>query len=135
MSSIPEEYHDLFKRDLVAHYSSLTPDGTPFVRPVWIDYEPDADRVIVNTRRGTEKERNARRDPRVGVAVDDTDHFYRFVSVQGEVDEITEDGADEHIDRLARRYMDVDGYPTDEEDRPRVQIRIRPTRVVTSETE
>lgn len=132
MSSIPEQYRDLFERDLVAHFSTLMPDGTPFVRPVWIDYDAGDDRVIVNTERGSQKERNARRDPKVGVSVDDTDHFYRYVSVQGEVEEITEEGAREHIDELTRRYLGREEWGDHEEDRPRVQIRIRPTEVVTA---
>lgn len=132
MSSIPEAYRDLFGRDLVAHFSTLMPDGTPFVRPVWIDYDPDADRVLVNTERGSQKERNARRNPKVGVSVDDTDHFYRFISVRGEVTEITEEGAVEHIDELTRRYLGREEWTDHKEDRPRVKILIRPDEVVTS---
>jgi PPOX class probable F420-dependent enzyme len=133
MPSIPEAYQDLFARDLVAHFSTLMPDGTPFVRPVWIDYDPEADRVLVNTERGGQKERNARRNPKVGVSVDDTDHFYRFISVRGEVTEITRDGAVEHIHRLTQRYLGREKWTDFKEDRPRVQIRIRPDEVVTSD--
>ena len=127
MASIPESFHDLFERETFAHFATMMPDGTPQVTPVWVDYDPDADRVLVNTARGRQKEQNASRNPKVGLSMVDPDDPYRFVSVRGEVDELTEDGAVEHINQLARRYMDVEEYPgLEDEEGARVQIRIRP---------
>ena len=101
--------------------------------PVWVDYEESADRILVNTARGRRKERNVEANPKVGVSILDPDDPYRYCSVRGVVTEVTEDGAVEHIDELARRYMDVDEYPNHgEEQGPRVVIRIRPDNVVTS---
>jgi hypothetical protein len=60
----------------------------------------------------------------------DPDDPYRYLSVTGEVEEITTDGAREHIDELARRYMDVDEYPN-EIQTERIVLRIRPDDVVT----
>ena len=127
MASIPESFHDLFERETYAHFATVMPDGTPQVTPVWVDYDVEADRVLVNTARGRQKEQNASRDPKVGLSMVDPDDPYRFVSIRGEVDELTEEGAVEHINELARRYMDVEEYPgLDEEEGARVQIRIRP---------
>lgn len=133
MATIPEEYHDLFERETFAVFGTLMPAGTPQMTPVWIDRETvdGEDRVLVNTARGRLKERNVTRDPKVGVCVMDPDDPYRYVSVRGEAAEVTEEGAVEHIDQLARRYMDVERYPNHgEEQGPRVLVKIRPDRVV-----
>ncbi|WP_115862725.1 PPOX class F420-dependent oxidoreductase [Halorussus litoreus] len=132
MESIPESFHDLFERETFASFATLMADGTPQVTPVWIDRD-ESGHVLVNTARGRLKERNVERDSKVGLCVMDPDDPYRYVSVRGEVVEVTEDGAVEQIDELARRYMDVEEYPNHgEEGGPRVIIRIRPDRVVTS---
>ncbi|WP_135805301.1 PPOX class F420-dependent oxidoreductase [Halorussus marinus] len=131
MEEIPDAFSDLFERETFASFATLMPDGTPQVTPVWID--EDDGHLLVNTARGRRKERNVERDPEVGVCVLDPDDPYRYVSVRGEVVAVTEDGAGDHIDALARRYMDVEEYPHHgEESGPRVIVRIRPDRVVTS---
>ncbi|ELZ11411.1 putative F420-dependent enzyme [Natrinema thermotolerans DSM 11552] len=129
MASIPEEFHDLFEKETFAHVATLTSEGLPHVTPVWIDYDAADDRLLINTERGRQKERNVRNNPGVGISMTDPDDPYRFLSVIGEVEEITTDGARAHIDELARRYQDVDEYqPTIETER--VILRIRPDRVL-----
>lgn len=133
MGSIPESHHDFFERETFAQFATVMPDGTPHVTPVWIDYDPSADRLLVNTARGRRKERNVRKNPKVGLSVLDPEDPYRYVSARGRVTEVTEEGAVEHINALARRYFDVDEYPNHGEERgPRVIIRIRPDHVVTA---
>ena len=128
---IPDSHLDIFESEAFAHLSTVMPDGTPQVTPVWVDHE-DGEDVLVNTARGRRKERNIARDPKVGLSVCDPDDPYRYVSVRGEA-ELTEEGADDHIDELARRYMDVDEYPgRDEEDGARVIVRIPTDDVVTN---
>ena len=135
VTSIPAEFQDLFERETYAHFATMMPDGTPQVTPVWVDYDPDADRVLVNTARGRQKAKNASRNPKVGLSMVDPENPYRFLSVRGEVCELTEEGAVAHINDLAERYMGVEEYPNlDEEDGARVQIRIRPESVVASES-
>ncbi|MFB6111033.1 MAG: PPOX class F420-dependent oxidoreductase [Halobacteriaceae archaeon] len=130
-ASIPAEFTGLFEQKSFAHFATVMPDGTPQVTPVWVDH--DGDDVLVNTARGRQKERNVTRNPRVGVSVLDPEDPYRYVSIRGEVVEVTEDGAVDHIDTLAQRYMGVEEYPHHgEEGGPRVIIRIRPHRVITS---
>lgn len=131
METIPESFHDLFERKSFGNFATVMPDGTPQVTPVWVDY--DGDHVLVNTARGRQKERNVRQNPKVGISVFDPEDPYRYVSVRGEVDEVTEDGAVEHINELAQRYMGQEEYPNLGEERGgRVLIKIRPDRVVTS---
>jgi PPOX class probable F420-dependent enzyme len=104
MESVPAEYHDLFEKPTIAHLSTLLPDGSPHSAPVWIDYDADADRVLVNTERERRKEKNVRQDPRVALSMTDPDDPYRMLALRGEVAETTTEGAREHIDDLARRY-------------------------------
>ncbi|MFB6072301.1 MAG: PPOX class F420-dependent oxidoreductase [Halobacterium sp.] len=130
MAEIPESYHDLFEKQSFLSLGTLTPDGVPHVTPVWVDHNPDAGHLLVNTARGRRKERNLRADDRVGGCVLDPEDPYRYLGFQGEVVELTTEGAVEHIDELAARYMGVDEYPHHgEEDGERVLVRIEPTRV------
>jgi PPOX class probable F420-dependent enzyme len=129
MTTIPEEFRDLFDRPTFAHVATVMPDGTPHVTPVWIDYDPDENYVLVNTERGRQKERNISRNPRVGVSMTDPDDPYRALSILGEVAEVTTEGAREHIDELARRYTDADEYQNPIETE-RVLVCIRPERVM-----
>lgn len=128
MDAVPEEFRDLFERETFAHLTTLMPDGSPHAVPVWID--ADGDDLLVNTVRGTRKERNARRDDRVALSMIDPDDPHRLLSVRGSVVEITDEGARAHIDALARRYLDEETY---DDERPRVVLRIRPEHVVARE--
>jgi PPOX class probable F420-dependent enzyme len=128
---IPESHLDIFESESFAHFSTLMPDGTPHVTPVWVGHE-DAEYVLVNSARGRQKVANVERDPKVGLSVTDPEDPYRYVSVRGEA-ELVDEGAVEHIDELARRYMDVDEYPHHgEESGPRVIVRIPTDRLVTN---
>ncbi len=128
MASIPDDFEDLFEKQTFAHVTTILPDETLHSTAVWIDYDAEADRLLVNTERERRKTKNARNDPRVAVSMTDPDNPYRMLSVTGEVDEITTDGAREHIDELAQRYMGEDEYPNPIESE-RVIISIEPTEV------
>lgn len=130
-AEIPEEFHGLLTEERTyATLTTMLPDGLPHNTVVWIDYDPDANRVLVNTERGRQKERNVRNDPRAGVLAPDPGSWFRWISVAGEVDEVTEDGAREHIDALARRYTDADAYQRSVRT-SRVILKLRPEHVVT----
>lgn len=122
-----EKYRDLFDKRAFAHLATLMPDGSPQVTPVWVDF--DGAYVVVNTARGRQKDRNLRRDGRVAIEIQDPDNPYRYVEIRGRVAEVTEEGADESIDRLAFKYT---GSPTYQFRRPgerRVIYKIRPEKV------
>lgn len=130
MESIPAAFADLFERKTVAHLATVMPDGTPQVTPVWIDRDEDG-YVLVNTARNRQKERNVRQNEKVGVSIPDPEDPYRYLSIRGEVEDVTADGAVEHIDELTRRYFEREEYPHHgEEVGERVILRIRPDRVV-----
>ena len=109
-SAIPEKYRDLFSKRAFASLGTLMPDGHPQVTPVWCDLEGDY--VLFNSAKGRQKDRrNVRRDPHVALAIIDPDNPYRYLEIRGRVVEITEQGADEHIDKMAKKYLGVDKYP------------------------
>jgi len=124
MATIPEQYHDLFEKATYAHVTTMLPDGRPHTTPVWIDYDADDDRLLVNTERQRRKTKNVEQDPTVSVSMTDPEDPYRFLSVTGEVDDVTTEGAREHIDELAARYMGKAEYPNPIESE-RVFLRIR----------
>ncbi|MBV9572956.1 MAG: PPOX class F420-dependent oxidoreductase [Acidobacteriales bacterium] len=122
--AIPEKYRDLFSKRAFAHLSTLMSDGSPQVTPVWCDL--DGDQVIINSAKGRQKDRNIRRDPRVALAIMDPDNPYRYLELRGRVVEITEQGADAHIDKLAKKYLGVDKYPYRQGNEIRVMYKIQP---------
>lgn len=124
MAAIPEQFQDLFQKKSFAHLATLMPDGTPQVTPVWCDF--DGENVIVNSAKGRQKDKNMRRDPRVTLAISDPDNPYRYLEVRGRIAEITEEGADEHIDRMAQKYMGVEKYPMRAPDEVRVLYKVAP---------
>lgn len=129
MSPIPESHRDLLTGTNFAHVSTIQPGGEPQVSPVWIDLEGDV--VVFNTALGRQKSRNLDRDPRVALSVHDQANPYRYIQVRGTVVEKVTDGADAHIDALAKRYLGVDRYPGHEAGVERVIYKIRPERVQT----
>ncbi len=122
--AIPEKYVDLFQKRAFGNLATLMPDGHPQVTPVWCDF--DGTHVLVNSARGRRKDRNVRRDPRVAISIVDPDNPYRYLEVRGRVVEVTEQGADEHIDRLAKKYLNLDKYPYRRPGEVRVLYKIKP---------
>ena len=127
--SIPDKYRDLFTKRAFASLATLMPDDSPQVTPGWVDLEGDL--VLVNTAKGRQKDKNMRRDPRVALAIIDPDNPYRYLEIRGRIAEITEDGADAHIDRMAKKYLGVDKYPYRQPTETRVIFKIRAERVST----
>ena len=122
--AIPDKYRDLFNKRAFASLGNLMPDGRPQVTPVWVDL--DGDYVIFNSAKGRQKDRNVRRDPRVALAIIDPDNPYRYLEIRGRVVEITEEGADANIDKLAKKYLGVDKYPYRQGNETRVIYKIQP---------
>jgi PPOX class probable F420-dependent enzyme len=108
-ATIPDNFKDLFQKKAFASLATLMPDGSPQVTPVWFDW--DGSHIRVNTAKGRVKDRNMRRAPRVALAILDPDDPYRHLAIRGRVVEVTEQGADAHIDALAKKYLGKDRYP------------------------
>jgi PPOX class probable F420-dependent enzyme len=86
----------------------------------------------LNTAKGRQKDLNIRRDRRVALSILDPENPYRYLEIRGRVVEVTEDGADEHINKLAKKYLDKDVYPFRQPGEVRLLVRVQPDRVLTS---
>ncbi|MDX1601070.1 MAG: TIGR03618 family F420-dependent PPOX class oxidoreductase [Anaerolineales bacterium] len=106
---IHHEFLDLFEKKSYGHLATLLKGGQPHVTPVWASY--DGEHVLVNSAKGRQKDLNMRRRRKVAIDIVDPDNPNRYVGVRGEVVEITQEGADEHLDELAQRYLERDRYP------------------------
>jgi PPOX class probable F420-dependent enzyme len=128
-TTVPERAAELLQGRNWGNLVDLRPDGSPHVTPVWVDY--DGRHVLVNSVYGRCKVRNIQRDPRVAVVVlPAEDQQAGYVSVTGTC-ELVDEGADEHIDKLAKKYLGVDEFPYHSPGEKRVIIRITPERVDT----
>lgn len=127
--SIPTNFQDLFSKRAFANLATLMPDGSPQVTPVWCDY--DGTHVLLNTAQGRQKDHNIRRDPRIALSILDPENPYRYLEVRGRIIEITEKGADEHINKLAKRYLGADQYPYRQPGEVRLLVKVQPERVRT----
>ncbi|MBA2680190.1 MAG: PPOX class F420-dependent oxidoreductase [Ktedonobacteraceae bacterium] len=108
--------------------ATIMPDGTPQVMPVWVDF--DGTHVLINTSKGRRKTLNMEKQPRVGLDIVDNENPFHWLSVRGHVAEITEHGADDHIDKMAKKYLGVDTYPNRQPDDIRIICKIVPDRVI-----
>ncbi len=91
MPVLPESHVDILNKKSFAHVATINEDGSPQVTPVWVDY--DGEYILINSAKGRKKDRNMRARSQVGVSVQDPDNPYRYLGVEGVVEEITEDGA------------------------------------------
>ena len=121
------KYRDILDKKGFAHLATVGADGSPQVTPVWVDF--DGTHIRVNTARGRVKDKNLQRNPRVALSIQDPDNPYRYIQVRGRVTEMTESGADAHIDALAKKYIGKDRYPNRQPGEVRVMVKIQPERV------
>lgn len=126
---IPGNFRDLFDKKAFGQLGTIMKDGSPQVTPVWVDY--DGKHVRVNSALGRVKDKNIRRNPNVAITLQDPDNPYRYLSIKGKVEEITQEGADAHIDSLAKKYLGKEKYPLRQPGEVRVMYKIRPERVST----
>src|SRR5262249_17831109 len=129
MTAIPDSYKDLLQKKAFANLATVNADGTPQVTPVWVD--SDGPYIRFNTAKGRLKDKNLRRSPVVALAIMDPDNPYRYLQVKGRIAEVTETGADAHIDALAKKYIGQDKYPWRRPGEVRVTYKILPARVQT----
>ena len=107
----------------IACVATVNADGSVQLTPVWVDTDGEA--VLFNTTKGRVKHQNIERNPNVSVLVVDTNDAHRWVSVRGRA-EIVEEGADEHIDRLAVKYTGQDFSPSRQAGQVRITVRVVP---------
>jgi PPOX class probable F420-dependent enzyme len=126
MAEIPAGYLDLLtEKKPIANLATLQPDGSPQVTPVWFDYTKGV--VRVNTAKGRVKARNMSEGAKVALSIVDPDNAYRYLQIRGTVTKETTDGAEAHIDSLAKKYLNKDVYPWRDSKQTRVIYEITPS--------
>jgi PPOX class probable F420-dependent enzyme len=129
MAAIPDQYKDLLEKKAFAHLGTLMKDGSPQVTPVWFDH--DGTHIRVNSAKGRWKDKNMRTRPQVALSILDPDNPYRYMQIRGKVVDVTETGADEHINSLAKKYLGQDKYPFRQPGEERVIYKVSVERVTT----
>jgi len=129
MAMLDEKARSFLEQPYVGQVTTLRPDGSPHSTVVWVD--ADTDVVMFNTAVGRAKERYLRRDPRVALIVVDPENAYRWVSIDGKA-ELTTEGAEAQIDKLAKKYLGQDEYPWRKPEEERITVRIHPERIETT---
>jgi PPOX class probable F420-dependent enzyme len=125
MAVIPDQFLDLLQqKKAFASLATVMPDGSPQVTPVWVDYKDGL--VRINTAEGRTKARNMKAGSKVALVVLDPDNPYRHIQVRGRVARVTKDGADAHIDALAKKYLGQDKYPYRQPGEARLLVEIEP---------
>jgi PPOX class probable F420-dependent enzyme len=123
-TTLSETQREFLRNPFVGSITDLRPDGSPHTTVVWVDVDDDG--VSFNTAYGRAKPRYITADPRVSLTVIDPENAYRWVSVSGTA-ELVDNGADDQIDRLAKKYLEKETYPFRTKGERRVTVRIAPT--------
>ena len=124
---MPPALLELLRRPSPCFLATLMSDGSPQMTQTWVD--TDGRNVLINTVDGHQKVTNMRRDPRVAINVADADDPSTYIEVRGRVVAITEDGAADHIETLAQRYLGGP-YPWfGGRDQRRLLVTIEPDRI------
>ncbi|HSS81300.1 MAG TPA: PPOX class F420-dependent oxidoreductase [Gaiellaceae bacterium] len=126
MATLDEKAQKFLEQPFVGTVTTLRDDGSPHSTIVWVD--TNTGEVSFNTATGRAKEKHLRRDPRVSLLVVDPENTYKWVAVSGTA-ELTTDGADGQIDRLAKKYLGQDEYPWRNPEEERITVRITPQHV------
>jgi len=130
MTTLPEAYRDLLNgKKAFANIATVMSDGSPQVTPVWFD--TTGEKIRVNTAKGRVKARTMKEGTKVAMAIMDPDNPYRYIQIRGTVSRVTENGADAHIDSLAKKYLGKDKYPFRQPGETRLMFEITPDAVQT----
>jgi len=125
--SIEGRPRELLEQRNFCHVGTIRKDGTPHIVPVWVD--TDGRHVVLNSAEGRAWPGNASRDPRVTLTVTNMENPYEYVEIRGQVAEMTRDGADDHINQMAKKYLGQDEYPFRQPGEQRVIVRVTPDHV------
>ncbi|MGI8551007.1 MAG: PPOX class F420-dependent oxidoreductase [Dehalococcoidia bacterium] len=126
-AQLSEAAKKMLAQPFLCNLATVMPDGSPQITPVWVDY--DGRNILINTAEGRRKSKNMHSDPRVALDVVDPQNPYSVLSLSGRVVAMEHQGADEHIDKLAKKYLGVDKYPMRREGEQRVILRIEPDKI------
>ena len=132
-SILSESIAKFFKGKNFGFLGTVNKNGSPQVTPTWIDMMENEGgheaMILINTAKDRVKQKNVSRDPRVSLSIVDETNPYSMVTIRGRVVEQTTEGADEHIDNLARRYLNAERYPSHSPNVKRIILKIKPEKI------
>jgi PPOX class probable F420-dependent enzyme len=126
-AEIPANVRSLLEDKNLAFVATLMKDGSPQITPTWIDLVDEV--IIINTAEGRVKQRNVKRDPRIAISIVDRNNNFNMVTIRGKVVELTNEGADDHADKMAKKYLGVDKYPFRIPNEKRILLKIIPEKI------
>lgn len=118
------QFSKILNKKAFAHLSTIMPDGSPQVTPVWFSIENN--QILINTAVNRRKDKNMTKNPNVALSIQDPDNPYNYVGIRGVVVERALEGADKHINSLAKKYLGMDEYPYRSSNEMRVIYKIKP---------
>jgi PPOX class probable F420-dependent enzyme len=124
--ALPQSVKKILQDKAYGHVVTFNADAKPQVTMVWVDV--DGDEVVFNTAEGRRKPKNLRRDPRITISVQDRNDPQSYMVFHGRAS-VTEAGADEHIDKLAKRFLGADKYPFRQPGEKRLVVRVKVDRI------
>ncbi len=128
MIKLSSEQKKFFEDKNFAFIATVNKDGSPQVTPTWVD--TDGEYVLINIATTRQKARNVKRDPRVAVAVAEQSNPYKMISIQGKVvGQVVGREADDHIDKMSKKYLGQEKYPYRAAGEKRLLLRIEPLKV------
>lgn len=128
MSVIPQEYRDLLEKPIIVSLATTLPNGQVQVTPVWCDF--DGKYIRINTVVGRQKHKGMLANPQVTIMSLDPENPYRYLEVRGTVITMSEEGANDHIDKLAREYTGAEGYQWHQAADTRTICYVEPTKAL-----
>ncbi len=131
MVELPDLARRLLDGKNFATVATVMGDGRPQASVVWIHTE--GPHIVFNTAEGRVKPKNMRRDARVAIAVFDMENPYQQAMIQGRVVAMEHEGAEESIDAMTKKYLDLDSYPHRREGEQRVIVKVAPEKVALME--
>jgi PPOX class probable F420-dependent enzyme len=125
--SLPDRARALIEGPNFCFVGTTRTDGSAHVVPVWVDVEDD--KLVLNTVKGRAWPTHAARDARIALTIPNRENPYEYVEIRGRVAEITGQGAEAHVDRLAKKYLDADVFPGRGPEEERIIVRVAPEHV------
>ena len=123
-----EEVHHLFQYRNLAFIATLSKDGSPHVTPVWTELVDDL--IFINTFETSAKNRHITIDKRIALSIVEQTNPFSMVTIKGKVIEQTTEGADEHLKRLAKKYLGIGKYYYRKPNHKRIILKIQPEKIM-----
>ncbi len=127
MSLITPKIAKLLNEKNFASFATTMPDGSPQVSPVWVDY--DGSLILINTAKGRIKEKNVKNNGKVALSIFDMNNPYEMATIRGTIMQQTTEGADDHIDKMTKKYLNLERYPFRKSNETRLILKINPEKV------